>query len=112
KMEDTNTVVNESVTAIGTTRASFSEIEGAVEMLNELIEVIVDSTEQMSSRSSEVDIAIGEIAAVSQESSGIAEEVAASSQEQSASTEEIVTASEVLAGMAQELSEHAAKFSL
>ena len=112
KMEDTNAVVNESVTAIGTTRTRFSEIEGAVEMLNELIEIIVDSTEEMSLRSSEVDIAIGEIAAVSQESSSIAEEVAASSQEQSASTEEIVTASEVLAGMAQELSEHAAKFSL
>ena len=112
KMKDTTGVVNDSVAAIDTTNSSFTEIEKAVEKLNNLIAVVVDSVDEMESSSDEIDQAMLEISGVSQESSSIAEEVAASSQEQSAATEEIVSASEELAEMAQKLKEEGSKFKL
>ena len=112
KMTDTTRVVNDSVAAIDTTNSSFTEIERAVEKLNNLIAVVVDSVDEMESSSDEIDQAMLEISGVSQESSSIAEEVAASSEEQSAATEEIVSASEELAEMAQELKEQGTKFKL
>ncbi len=103
KMDNTESVVGDSVNAIKDTGVSFDGINSAAGILINLIEKINKQTQSMNNISKEVEKSAGQIAKVSEESAGNAEEVAASSEEQSASTEEIVSSANELAKMATEL---------
>lgn len=112
KMDDTEEVVNGSVSAIRKTGKSFKNINKAALRLRELIETINDQSERVSSDSQDVEATVKEIASVSQEAASNSEEVAAASEEQSAATEEIVNAADELANMANQLTNAVNKFVL
>ncbi|MFW6264859.1 MAG: methyl-accepting chemotaxis protein [Bacillota bacterium] len=102
-MQETEKAVDESVSAIENTGNSFAVINENSEILRNLIKEIYMRSEKIVTNSKDVENAIAQIAAVSQEAASNSEEVAASSEEQSASTEEIVNASIELAEMANDL---------
>lgn len=112
KMDDTESVVNESVSAIETTGKSFKQINSAALMLSDLIGKISRRSDAVRENSQEVNAAVDQIAAVSQEAASNSEEVAAAGEEQSASTEEIVNAAEELSAMAGRLSAVVAEFDI
>ncbi len=112
KMNNTEEVVDGSVSAIKNTGSTFEKINSAALRLRELIENITQQSEKVNVNSREVEATIQEIARVSEEAASNSEEVAAASEEQSASTEEIVSAAEDLADMANNLTEAINKFKL
>jgi len=112
KMDETEEVVDGSVSAIKATGESFGEINSAAVNLRELIENISSKARFVGNSSQEVETTVKEIASVSQEAASNSEEVAAASEEQSASTEEIVNAADELANMAGELTNAVNRFRL
>jgi methyl-accepting chemotaxis protein len=112
KMDETETVVDESVAAIETTGKSFKQINGAALTLSDLIEKISSRSAEVRGNSQEVESAIEQIASVSEEAASNSEEVAAAGEEQSASTEEIVNAAEELSAMAAKLTSIVAEFEI
>ena len=112
KMNNTEEVVDGSVSAIKNTGNTFEKINSAALRLSELIENISQQSERVNVNSREVEATVQEIARVSEEAASNSEEVAAASEEQSASTEEIVSAAENLADMANNLTEAVNKFKL
>jgi len=112
KMNNTEEVVDSSVSAIKNTGNTFEKINNAALRLSELIENISQQSERVNVNSREVEATVQEIARVSEEAASNSEEVAAASEEQSASTEEIVSAAENLADMANNLTEAVNKFKL
>jgi methyl-accepting chemotaxis protein len=112
EMNNTEEVVDGSVSAIKNTGTAFEKINSAALRLRELIENISTQSGKVSMNSKEVEATVQEIARVSEEAASNSEEVAAASEEQSASTEEIVNASEELSRMAVELTEAINKFKL
>jgi len=112
KMNNTEEVVDGSVSAIKNTGNTFEKINSAALRLSELIENISQQSEKVNVNSREVEATVQEIARVSEEAASNSEEVAAASEEQSASTEEIVSAAEDLANMANNLTEAVNKFNL
>ena len=112
KMDETEEVVDGSVSAIKATGDSFAEINSAAVNLRELIENISSKARFVGSSSQEVEATVREIASVSQEAASNSEEVAAASEEQSASTEEIVNAADELANMAGDLTNAVNRFRL
>jgi methyl-accepting chemotaxis protein len=112
KMDESGTVVNNSVSAIETTGDAFEKINSAALRLRELIENINQQSGKVSTNSKEVEATVQEIARVSEEAASNSEEVAAASEEQSAATEEIVSAAEDLANMANNLTDAVNKFRL
>jgi methyl-accepting chemotaxis protein len=112
KMDESETVVNNSVSAIETTGDAFEKINSAALRLRELIENINEQSEKVNINSKDVEATVNEIASVSQEAASNSQEVAAASEEQSASTEEIVSAAEDLANMANNLTEAVNKFEM
>ncbi|MFP4022088.1 MAG: methyl-accepting chemotaxis protein, partial [Halanaerobium sp.] len=87
KMNNTEEVVDGSVSAIKNTGSTFEKINSAALRLRELIENITQQSEKVNVNSREVEATIQEIARVSEEAASNSEEVAAASEEQSASTE-------------------------
>ncbi|MFW5987921.1 MAG: methyl-accepting chemotaxis protein [bacterium] len=112
KMDSTEEVVNDSVSAIKNTGRAFEKINSAALKLSDLIENINQQSGKVSTNSKEVEATVQEIARVSEEAASNSEEVAAASEEQSASTEEIVSAAENLSDMANDLTEAVNKFNL
>jgi len=112
RMDETEKVVNDSVSAINTTGNSFEEINNAALNLRKLIEKISGQAENVGKNSKEVESIIQEIASVSQEAASNSEEVAAASEEQSAATEEIVNAAAELSEMSNDLNKALSRFSI
>ncbi|MEC9490692.1 MAG: methyl-accepting chemotaxis protein [Halanaerobiales bacterium] len=112
KMDETETVVNDSVAAIETTGKSFKQINSAALTLSGLIEKISSRSAEVRENSQEVEATIEQIASVSEEAASNSEEVAAAGEEQSASTEEIVNAAEELSAMAAKLTGIVAEFEI
>lgn len=110
-MQTVETVEN-SVQAIEETKTAFKYINQVAEELEVFILKVFKEAEEMSINGKEVENAINEIAAVSQDFASNSEEVAASSEEQIAATKEIVSGAKQLAKMAEKLTEEVAKFTL
>ena len=111
-INESNSKVDFSVSAIDDTSSSFNGIESNIDQLLKLINQISSHTRTMTAESEEVDNMVKSISQVSHEAAANADEVAASSEEQSAATEEIVSSAVILAEMAGELSDIIKKFKL
>lgn len=112
KTKQTVETVESSVQAIEETKTAFKYINQVADELEVFILKVFKEAEEMSINGKEVENAINEIAAVSQDFASNSEEVAASSEEQIAATKEIVSGAKQLAKMAEKLTEEVAKFTL
>lgn len=110
KMDEGIETVDDSVKAIEETGEIFARIKEAAGELMQLIEKVAGNSKEMADKSGQVENALNDVTAISQEAASNAEEVAASSEEQSAATEEIITSASQLAKMAGELADAVARF--
>lgn len=110
KMDEGIETVDDSVKAIEETGKIFARIKEAAGELMQLIEKVAGNSKDMADKSGQVENALNDVTAISQEAASNAEEVAASSEEQSAATEEIITSASQLAKMAGELADAVARF--
>lgn len=112
KTNQTVETVSNSVQAIEETKNVFSNINEVAQELRGFIVKVSENAEEMTVNGKEVENAINEISAVSQDFASNSEEVAASSEEQVAATKEIVSGAKRLADMAEELTGEVGKFTL
>ncbi len=112
KIDENGATVEKSVLAINEAGNLFNKIEDEAINLRETIEVIAQNVANMRKKSGQVNVAVEDIAKVSQEFASNSEEVAASSEEQIASTEEIVSGANHLAQLAEKLNKAVDKFNM
>jgi len=112
KMNNTEKVVESSISSIQNTDDSFGKIDNVVDSLNDLIKRVDSNLDGIKAESQEVNSYMEEISHVSNQTAANSEEVAASSEEQSRVTEEIVKSAENLTVMAQNLSAIVDQFKL
>jgi methyl-accepting chemotaxis protein len=103
-----------SGTAQATSQISQSVLQlvEAVDSVSAVVEENTAATEQMAANSSEVSLAIENIASVSEENSAAIEEVSASTAEMNTQSAEVAASAQILAEMAGELNNVAARFKL
>lgn len=104
--------VERGIDAVQTAGKSFAEIKDSIRVINEQIQGVSDSSQQMSYGTHELVIAFEQINQVTIASSEGTHDVSASAQEQLASVEEIAAASRLLSGLAEELQESISKFTV
>lgn len=100
------------IDAVQTAGKSFAEIKDSIRAINEQIQGVSDSSQQMSNGTHELVIAFEQINQITIASSEGTHDVSASAQEQLASVEEIAAASRLLSGLAEELQESISKFTV
>lgn len=104
--------VERGIDAVQTAGKSFAEIKDSIRAINEQIQGVSDSSQQMSYGTHELVIAFEQINQITIASSEGTHDVSASAQEQLASVEEIAAASRLLSGLAEELQESISKFTV
>jgi methyl-accepting chemotaxis protein len=100
----------EGVSTVEQTRSAFEAIAAAVDDMTSRIGEIAGAAEQISSETQQMELSIGEVASVAEESSASAEQVSASTQQTSASTQEIASSAASLADTALQLREVVGRF--
>jgi methyl-accepting chemotaxis protein len=103
---------NESVASVGEARDAFERIGGAVEDMTTRVTEIVMAIDGISASARRAETDIAEVAAVAEESSASAEQVSASTQQTSASTQEIASSAKDLAHTAEHLDALVRRFEL
>lgn len=106
------TLNEKSERSVKLTNSSFEIIAEASKLLEENIEKVSASLQEINSSKNTVIQKIAEVAAVAQETAATTEEVSASSEEQSAGLQEIAGSAEQLSGLAEKLDEILNKFKI
>lgn len=102
--------VSRGAEVVGGTSVALQQITDAVSRTTQLAESIAASMSEQAQRTSAVDKAMHEIAAVVEENAASAEQTAAAAEEQTACMEEITASSQDLADMAQRLEDSVHRF--
>ncbi len=115
-MDESAIVVDRQVAAISVATQEMSSYSRDLEMAMSSVSAVVEentaATEQMSAGSGSMMTAIEDIASISQENSAAAEEVSAATEEMSAQVHEVTESAQLLRGMAEKLQTLVASFTL
>lgn len=109
-MEEAEKIVNSQSTSVVDTSNKFKGISEFIQKMKDSIEIINESTQEMSIRKDEVINIMETLSAISEENAAGTQEASASIEEQTASMEEIANASEELAKQAESILKSIGRF--
>ncbi|MEW6650548.1 MAG: methyl-accepting chemotaxis protein [Chloroflexota bacterium] len=111
-VEQVNQQAQQAASAAGAMEKAANEMIAAVDSVSAVIEENTAATEQMTASSSEISMAIETIASVSEQNSAAIQEVSASAEEMSAQVEEVSASANSLTEMADVLEKVVVKFKM